>query len=89
LLAPFDTPNDGDAFREQTPSMAANPNPTMSDSDPEEDPGSDSAKLVGAGSQRLPRQPICLVTAILTVEVELVLALVLEDATLDNPVIVV
>jgi hypothetical protein len=73
--------------------MAANPNPTMSDSDPEEDPGSDSAKLVGAGSQRLPRQPICLVTALLTVEVELVLALVLalvlEDATLDNPVIVV
>ena len=67
--------------------MAANPNPTMSDSDPEEDPGNDSAKLVGAGSQRLPRQPICLVTALLTVE--LVLALVLEDATLDNPVIVV
>lgn len=69
------------------PNPNSSGNPIMSGTDP--DPGSDSAKLVGAGSQRLPRQPICLVTALLTVEVELVLALVLEDATLDNPVIVV
>lgn len=67
------------------PNPNSSGNPIMSGTDP--DPGSDSAKLVGAGSQRLPRQPICLVTALLTVE--LVLALVLEDAALDNPVIVV
>jgi hypothetical protein len=69
------------------PNPNSSGNPITSGTDP--DPGSDSAKPVGAGSQRLPRQPICLVTALLTVELELVLALVLEDATLDNPVIVV